>query len=191
MDNIYHCRSISTSPSFVESRRSINIMYHVAFSGSRKGGTPEQSFAFEHELTFLQMKYARLVFHHGDCEGWDEKAHRFASTRCYEIHIHPPINSSARAFCWAGTRAAARYPKPVTVNVPGYGKVDLYIYPEKDYLPRNHDIVDVSEILLACPNEKKERLRSGTWATVRYARKQGKPVVLIFPDGSVRKEGIG
>lgn len=30
-----------------------------------------------------------------------------------------------------------------------------------------------------------EKLRSGTWATVRYARKQKTPLIMLWPGGSV------
>jgi hypothetical protein len=43
-----------------------------------------------------------------------------------------------------------------------------------DYLARNREIVDVSAELFAAPDGP-ERMRSGTWATVRYARKQQRP----------------
>ncbi len=45
-----------------------------------------------------------------------------------------------------------------------------------------------SSVLGACPRSAEEETRSGTWPTVRYARKQGKPVYLVLPDGEVRVE---
>jgi len=39
--------------------------------------------------------------------------------------------------------------------------------------------------MIATPGEVDEQLRSGTWSTVRFARKQGKPVHVILPDGRV------
>jgi len=53
-------------------------------------------------------------------------------------------------------------------------------------LERNRAIVDETDILLAAPLESEEQLRSGTWATVRYARKQHKTVLVIFPNGIVQ-----
>lgn len=55
---------------------------------------------------------------------------------------------------------------------------------EKEYIQRNHDIVDDSDMLIAFPSTMNEILRSGTWATIRYAKKRGKMVLIIFPDGS-------
>jgi len=57
--------------------------------------------------------------------------------------------------------------------------------PEADYLARNHFIVAYSEELVAAPKSNKEELRSGTWATIRYARKRKRMVTIIYPDGSL------
>jgi hypothetical protein len=51
----------------------------------------------------------------------------------------------------------------------------------KDLLGRNRDIVDASAILIAAPDSLLERIRSGTWYTVRYARRAGVPVILLDP----------
>jgi len=48
---------------------------------------------------------------------------------------------------------------------------------------RNHKMVDSAGVLLATPKEDHEVLRSGTWATIRYAYKKNKQVVLVWPDG--------
>ncbi len=48
-------------------------------------------------------------------------------------------------------------------------------------LERNHSIVNVTERLIATPKEMEEVLRSGTWATIRYAKKMRKPVEIIWP----------
>jgi len=55
----------------------------------------------------------------------------------------------------------------------------------KDYFARNRVIVDACEELLAAPAGMEEELRSGTWATIRYARKARRMVTIIWPDGSV------
>lgn len=96
-------------------------------------------------------------FHHGDCEGGDAEAHDIAFELGLRIVIHPPINERKRAFC----QGAA------------------LVLPPKDYIQRNHDIVDVLELLIAAPKTDEEELRSGTWATVRYARKSGKQRLIL------------
>lgn len=79
----------------------------------------------------------------------------------FKIIVHPPKNNTMRSYC----------------------KGDV-IKEEKEYIKRNHNIVDESDMLVAFPSTKSEILRSGTWATIRYARKQNKLVLIIFPDGS-------
>ena len=99
-------------------------------------------------------------FHHGDCIGSDAEAHDIALSLGFYMVIHPPINESKRAFRTG------------------------HILKRKSYLIRNRGIVDSTDRLLATPNEDYERLRSGTWSTIRYAKKCGKLVTIIFPDGS-------
>lgn len=51
---------------------------------------------------------------------------------------------------------------------------------EKPYLKRNIDIVDNTDILIGCPSGE-EIVRSGTWHTIRYAKKQNKKIMMIRP----------
>lgn len=99
--------------------------------------------------------------HHGDCIGGDALIHDLAElVTGYRILIHPPSDSRKRAFC-----------------------IGTSTFEPKPYLDRNHDIVDATERLIAAPKGFMEELRSGTWATVRYARRKGKPVIIVYPDG--------
>lgn len=61
-------------------------------------------------------------------------------------------------------------------------------YEPKEYIKRDKDIVDTSDILIATPRFMYEELRSGTWATVRYAEKKNKPIVIIWPNGDVEND---
>jgi len=82
-----------------------------------------------------------------------------------EIVIHPPIVAAKRAW-----KHAAQTLRP------------------KAYLSRNKDIVRYNEMLVATPGETQNRSRSGTWSTVRFARKMGRPVWVILPNGDLRRE---
>jgi len=73
-----------------------------------------------------------------------------------------------------------------TTDDYAYNAVQVTFLPRKEYLTRNHELVDASSVLFACPKGTHEELRSGTWATVRYALKQHKEVVVIYPDGSIQ-----
>jgi hypothetical protein len=133
---------------------------HVGFTGTQEGMTGAQ-------LSRVRRIVASLYgwLHHGDCIGADAQAHDLARNKGLKVALHPPINPSKRAFCDA----------------------DL-IHQEADYLTRNRAIVNVTDGLIACPKSFEEELRSGTWSTVRYARRLGKPRVIVYPDGSVRNE---
>jgi hypothetical protein len=140
---------------------------NVGFTGTRKRLTDKQK--DELELWFDEHFDEGLdEFHHGDCEGADEYAHEVAGFYFKRRVVHPPIETKHRAYT-------------IDVDHALYLPKEYGYRQEKDYLDRNHDIVDETDILIACPATKEEELRSGTWATVRYARKQGKPVVILEP----------
>jgi hypothetical protein len=50
------------------------------------------------------------------------------------------------------------------------------------YLKRNREIVNETDMLLAFPFEKESNCKrgSGTWYTVNYAKRQGKPVTICY-----------
>lgn len=134
-------------------------MKALGFSGTRKGMTTSQiQLVFALMGTWLNM-HDGLIFRHGDCpDGADQQAAHLAMALGYHVIAHPGAPLS-----------------------PGTGHLLLKVKPP---LKRNEDIAELSTVLLATPGEKKEVLRSGTWATVRYARKLKKMIVLVYPDGS-------
>lgn len=139
----------------------------IGFTGTR-GEPSEAQLNMLREVLTGQLKrgFASAWFHHGDCQGADEQAGNIAADRCYNIMLHPPIDEKHRAHC-------------------KYSGVTVIELPKKDFLKRNHDIVDATQFLIAVPKEFKEVLRSGTWATIRYALKTGKEVWIIQPDGKM------
>lgn len=124
---------------------------NIGFTGTRQGMTEKQRLQVQAWLT------DGSEFHHGDCVGADEEADAIAHSLHLNVVIHPPANPRLRAYC-SGT-----------------------VLPAKGYIARNHDIVDSTDVLVATPKEADEVLRSGTWATVRYARKVGKTVWIALP----------
>lgn len=134
----------------------------IGFTGTRKGMTSAQAAGVRHELVVAGATW----LHHGDCLGADAQAHSIAVDLGIETEIHPPIGNSARAFC-VGTITRRTEP----------------------YADRNRNIVSATALLIAASVEMQEEQRSGTWSTVRYARRMGKPVVIIWPDGLVSRDG--
>jgi hypothetical protein len=131
---------------------------HIGFAGTRLGMTSDQMGALREVLAPLRQ----AVLHHGDAIGADAEAHDIALTLGWKAVIHPPINETWRAH-----------------------KVASEERPAKPYLVRNRDIVDETELLVAAPAKAAEHLQSGTWATVRYARRLGRPVLVVLPDGKI------
>lgn len=130
----------------------------IGFTGTRKGMTTLQIKQLEYILDF----YPEITeLHHGGCIGADKQIHDIVQKDFsnISIHIHPCNITDKRAFC-------VQRDKDV-------------IYPEKDPLERNHNIVDACDVLLATPKERNEVLRSGTWATIRYAIKLNKNVRIL------------
>lgn len=48
-----------------------------------------------------------------------------------------------------------------------------------ELLARNRRLVEFCDVLVAAPDTDHEKIRSGTWYTVRRARDAGKPVVML------------
>lgn len=139
-------------------------MTDIGFTGTRRGMTPSQKRTLRTLFSPIDPWFPSmhaLVFHHGDCVGADADAHAIASKYDTPITIHPPTSAAYRAWC----RGA---------------KISCLA---KSYIERNHDIVDAADILIAAPATLLEEQRSGTWATVRYARSTKTPVIILDPNG--------
>jgi len=149
----------------------LRLLFHASKQDARGEVTYGQSTRNRNEL-YNELMAAwgagYREFHHGDCIHADAEAHDIAYGIGYAVVIHPPDNDSKRAF------------KGVIC-----GKILLpraTVLPAKPYLDRNRDIVAAVSRMLACPKEREEQLRSGTWATVRYARKAGNLYRIIYPE---------
>lgn len=131
----------------------------VGFTGTRHGLTSAQCLELRASLVNLRVD----EFHHGDCVGGDETAHEIAFSLKIPIIIHPPNVDKYRAGC---TNAMA-VKDPV------------------DYHTRNRSIVLSSNVLIACPRGTEEAHRSGTWSTIRFAKKRNRQIIIINPDGKI------
>lgn len=128
----------------------MNLTY--GFSRTRNGLNENQKNQIIKLLEENNIKEVR----HGDCIGADTYFHNLCQNKNINIIIHPPHVSIMRSFCQSP-----------------------YILKPKPYLDRNKDIVDNCDILIACPENDIEVMRSGTWSTIRYAKKMNKPVLLF------------
>jgi hypothetical protein len=128
----------------------------IGFTGTRKGMTDRQ------KQTFLLLLYNMPIksFTHGGCHGADWDADKIvALSTPYDIEVRPGDRSQYNRYRGTGRTVYAPLP----------------------YLERNHKIVDGSDLLVATPSSLVEQQRSGTWATIRYARKVGKPTIILDP----------
>lgn len=138
--------------------------FSLGITGTRNGMSDKQKLVVKLIAGFLLPDEA----HHGDCVGADSEFHDIIREVCNAIIVvHPPINKSHVA-----------------------NKMGDFTMPDKEYMKRNKDIVNESDIMLATPFEFEERGRgSGTWAAIRYTRKVHKPLVIVWPDGTFEVEG--
>lgn len=119
----------------------------LGITATRNGLNERQLRESEHLLRVWWSAGKRRL-HHGDCVGGDSQLAEIAREIGYSLISHPPTDERYRA------RVASHA-----------------VLPALPYLDRNWAIVDVSSVLIACPSGMKEEIRSGTWATVRYARR--------------------
>lgn len=141
----------------------------VSFTGTRKGMSYAQGRQLVAVLKWLAQAYAAggpraggLEFHHGGAEGADRTAAIMARAAGYFVHWHPS---------------------------PGVAKLDVFstdpgceddtwheVFPP---LKRDKIMAKLCDVLVATPLTDQEEVRSGTWATVRYGRAAGKPIVML------------
>lgn len=137
-------------------------MIYIGFTGTQDGMSEAQQATVTKLLTEYGEVHPAFVFRHGDCIGSDAQAHDIARAAGAKIVLHPPLQAEKRAHCKGDDEKA-----PL------------------DYLERNKEIVKGSTVLIATPKKATEEKRSGTWATIRDARKRGIKVQLVQPDGVI------
>jgi hypothetical protein len=136
----------------------------VGFTGTRKGMSTAQL----NQLRCVLYSFKEIVeFHHGGAEGADRQADSFVS-----FGEHVPI---------------VLHPCPGVVGEQTIGRSGRSTYNGHDVtwrevlppLVRNRNIVGEADVLIAAPEQNEETTRSGTWATVRYARRKHIPVIML------------
>lgn len=130
---------------------------HIGFTGTRQGMSDHQKATLRLVMTAASLEGTKNILHHGDCKGADAEAHAIAVELGWDIVIHPPVKRIMRAYCGDGA----------------------IVLPPMGYLDRDREIVRVSNFMFAAPKSDTEERRSGTWFTVRHARKMGKRVILF------------
>lgn len=138
--------------------------YTIGFTGTRNGMTPPQRASVRqvllHHLVSNPGTSMRAL--HGDCVGADADFHALAREQGIEVCCRPCT--------FDGMRARSGAPE---------------LAPPKPPMQRNRDIVADADLMIACPpNHTPIKRGSGTWATIGFAQRAGKPLTIVFPDGS-------
>lgn len=130
------------------------FMLKIGFTGTQEGMSEFQKQELKRHL--IKRSWGWVEFHHGGCVGVDAEAHEIARSLRLVIHRHPAcgVDPEKKAYLRGGI-----------------------VHPAKPPLERNQDIASC-DILFAAPLGK-EILRSGTWSTVRYARKKDRDIIIL------------
>lgn len=140
----------------------------IGVTGSRWGMDEARQGVFG----YIYTRLGGHEFHHGMCSGVDTQSHELVRTLSHTSKIvgHPPI---------------------VQGKFYTESDCDELMEPE-EYLKRDKNIVDRVEVMVGVPETAEEKLRSGTWATIRYAKKmikadkgRCKRLYIINPDAKV------
>ena len=150
----------------------------IGFTGTREGMTQKQKDIFVEITNRLFI----TEFHDGNCDGSDLQARDIVlenAKKPLTFHIHPH-NKFVRSLSIKNNQLNHK----------------VVIHPVKPPLERNHDIVDdCGEDAIVCCPKGDEIVRSGTWATIRYAKKKsvetGLNIYIIYPDGQTTQINYG
>lgn len=133
----------------------------LGFSGTKKGMTPEQV-----RYVLKQLRRAGVV-HHGDCVGADAQC----DSLCASFNIE--------RCAWPGLDSYGKSPSRAMCNAQTI--MDPMPYHGRNRLIALHGV----DGLVAAPEGEEERFpHSGTWHTVRWARRYERKLFIVLPDGS-------
>ncbi len=141
-------------------------MMRVGFTGTGRGMTAWQARSVGEILRKWDNRSPE--FHYGLCYGADDQAARRARRLGYRLVAHPGPDPARRGKVMPDEM---REPLP--------------------FLERNTNIAQEANVVVATPfggPEIGEKLRSGTWSTIRRARKFRRPLWIVWPDGSYEIE---
>lgn len=136
------------------------MTFMIGFTGTQNGMTQKQVFEVIDYLSDALKAHRDVEVIHGDCIGADFQFDQMAIELGIGRNICPSFISEKRNYSEkTGALVACNPTHP---------------------LVRNEFIVAQASVMLATPKEDSEVLRSGTWATIRHARKTLAPDKLII-----------
>ena len=141
-------------------------MRSIGFTGTQDGMTQIQKELIRLRAEAVLFSYSDVVFHHGCCIGSDEEFHEILRSLSQEVVIHGHPGD---------------LPAKTSYVVDDCDILDA----RSPNLMRNGVLVTKSHELWSTPGGFSEEMRSGTWATIRIAKKIKAPMDIIYPDGQI------
>lgn len=142
-------------------------MTEIAFTGNRGGMTPAQRQTLEKLIEGYGLGHS--IFHHGCAAGSDFQAAMIAREWGLWVVGHPGKNAYDEV-------------------VSNLTSADNETCDPESYIDRNRIMVRKGDLVIAAPRQTFEERRSGTWATIRYARTLERHIYIIWPDGTIKEE---
>lgn len=147
----------------------------LGFTGTRKGITAAQSRMLRETLADPLMETARVL--HGGAIGADTEFDQIVSAVFEFVHYDFPEDGIVCEVY------------PATVDRFSFWRWrdhdSRFVHSPMEPLKRNRIIVNRSDRMIATPSEDDEQPRGGTWSTIRYTLRIGKPIVIISPRGGI------
>lgn len=139
----------------------------LGFTGTRRGMTAAQQRTVARLIAQVAAhSETALVGLHGDCVGADVDFHLMCRRFGLEVICRPCNLTRFRAY----TDARA-------------------VGPPVPPMARNAKIVADSSLMFACPpNREVIKRGSGTWGTIAIARRDKRPLAIIYPEGDTLEE---
>jgi len=134
----------------------------ISFTGTASGMNATQMTNVINLINKQKPKITKCV--HGDCVGADTDFHNIVTKLGLGdlIEIHPCTIHNKRGYNHA--------PK---------------VYDAIGPLDRNKIMVQRAHLVVGTPGTDTEIIRSGTWHSIRYAKKLGRPLLVLYPSGAI------
>lgn len=148
----------------------------IAVTATRRGLTSPQRECAKLNLAFHLDQ--SIVLRHGMCSGGDTELHHIAR----ELGVKPENGHWIEGHPGHSRNGLSSH----------FVQTDVDLQHESlEYLARDDVMVDRCDVLWGFPGTVKPIQRgSGTWYTIRYARRIRKPLLIIYPNGSMKWENM-
>jgi hypothetical protein len=128
----------------------------IGVTGTREGGTDQQ---LTRVINYMIGLGPGHELHHGDCVGVDSQVACIARELGWRLVCHPPVSSYLRAH-----EPSDETREPL------------------DYLERDRNIVDETELLIVVPQHNPIQKKGGTWYTYLHATKRKRKMQVFLPE---------